>query len=264
LAPPRALHGTLATAVTEPTFLLLPHDMGVLAPGGVKILAEKLPDYQAVLIGPGLTAEKPTAEFVKEFFGQAKEEHRRRRGRIGFLGQEQEEAEEETDKGSFELPPLAVDADALNILAGFEKWWEMVPPGSVLTPHPGEMARLMGEEGDRDAIQADRWSAARRMAAEWNQVIVLKGAFTAVAAPDGQVAVSPFANPGLASGGTGDVLAGAIVGLLAQGLAPFDAAVTGVYLHGLAAELVRADLGDAGMVASDLLPVLPQVIDLLK
>ena len=264
LALPRVLHGTLAAAVTEPTFLLLPHDMGVLAAGGVKILAEKLPDYQAVLIGPGLTTEKPTVEFVKEFFGQAGEEHRRRKGSLGFLGSTREEPEERAERESFQLPPLVVDADALNILAGLKKWWELVPADSILTPHPGEMARLVGEEMDRNTILADRWGVARRMAAEWNQVVVLKGAFTVVAAPDGRTAVSPFANPGLASGGTGDVQAGAIVGLLAQGLAPFDAAVAGVYLHGLAAELVRSDLGDAGMVASDLLLALPEAMRLLK
>jgi len=262
LAPPRILHGTLAAAVTEPTFLLLPHDMGVLAPGGTKILAEKLPAYKAVLIGPGLTTEKPTVEFVQEFFGQVGGERRRRRRSIGFLASTEGETEEE--KESLEMPPLVVDADALNILAGFEEWWQLVPPNCILTPHPGEMARLMGEEADRDAIQVDRWNVARRMAAGWNQVVVLKGAFTVVAAPDGRVVVSPFANPGLASGGTGDVLAGTIVGLLAQGLAPFDAAVAGVYLHGLAAELVRSEMGDAGMVASDLLLALPEAIDLLK
>ena len=264
LAPPRILHGTLAASVTEPTFLLLPHDMGVLSPGGVKILAEKLPDYQAVLIGPGLTTEKPTAEFVKEFFGQTGEERRRRKGTLGFLASTQQGPEQKAGIENFELPPLVVDADALNILAGLKRWWEIVPADSVLTPHPGEMARLMGEETDRDAILADRWGVARRMAADWNQVVVLKGAFTVVAAPDGRMAVSPFANPGLASGGTGDVLAGAIVGLLAQGLSPFDAALAGVYLHGLAAEFVRSDMGDAGMVASDLLLALPEAIRLLK
>lgn len=263
LAPPRGLHGTLAAAVTEPTFLLLPHDMGVLAPGGVKILAEKLPDYQALLIGPGLTTEKPTTEFVEELFGQAGGQGRRRRRGIGFLASAQEESGEEA-KAGFALPPLVIDADALNILAGWEKWWELAPANSILTPHPGEMARLMGQEADRDAIQADRWGVARRKAADWSQVVVLKGAFTVVAAPDGRLAISPFANPGLASGGTGDVLAGAVVGLLAQGLSPFDAAVAGVYLHGLAAELVRLELGDAGMVASDLLPALPEAISLLK
>jgi hydroxyethylthiazole kinase-like uncharacterized protein yjeF len=263
LAPPRILHGTLAAAVTEPTFLLLPHDMGVLAPGGMKILAEKLPGYQALLIGPGLTTEKPTVEFVEEFFGQAGGQGKRRRRSIGFLPSTLEEAGEEAKEG-LTLPLLVVDADALNILAGWEKWWELVPANSILTPHPGEMARLMGKETNIGAIQADRWNVARRMAAEWNQVVVLKGAFTAIAAPDGRVMVSPFANPGLASGGAGDVLAGAVVGLLAQGLTPFDAAVAGVYLHGLAAELVRLELGNAGMVASDLLAALPGAIGLLK
>jgi hydroxyethylthiazole kinase-like uncharacterized protein yjeF len=262
LAPPRVLHSTLAATVTEPTFLLLPHDMGVLAPGGMKILAEKLPDYQALLIGPGLTTEKPTVEFVDEFFGEVEGERKRPRRSLGFLAPTQKDTEEAQE--SLTLPPLVVDADALNILAGFEKWWELVPTYSILTPHPGEMARLVGEEMDRDTILADRWGVARRMADEWNQVVVLKGAFTVVAAPDGRVMVSPFANPGLASGGTGDVLAGAVVGLLAQGLAPFDAAVAGVYLHGLAAELVRFGLNNAGMVASDLLPALPEAIGLLR
>ncbi len=256
LAPPRGLHGALSAAVTEATYLLLPHDMGVLAPGGMKILAEKLPDYQALLIGPGLTTEKPTVEFVEEFFEQAKAEGKRLRRSLGFLAG-QEEGDKEAAQ-ELTLPPLVVDADALNILAGLEKWWELVPANSILTPHPGEMARLVGDK------LTDRWDVARRMAAEWNQVVVLKGAFTAVAAPDGRVALSPFANPGLASGGTGDVLAGAVVGLLAQGLAPFDAAVAGVYLHGLAAEIVRTDVGDAGMIASDLLPALPEAIRLLR
>lgn len=261
LAPPRVLYGTLAAAVTEPTFLLLPHDMGVLAPGGIKILAEKLPGYQALLIGPGLTTEKPTVGFVEEFFDQAGERKRPRRS-LGFLSSTQKETGEETQEG-FTLPPMVVDADALNILAGFEKWWELVPAHSILTPHPGEMARLVGEEVGRDTILTDRWGVARHKAAEWNQVVVLKGAFTVVAAPDGRVALSPFANPGLASGGTGDVLAGAIVGLLAQGLASFDAAVAGVYLHGLAAEFTRSELGNAGMVASDLLSALPEAIGCL-
>jgi NAD(P)H-hydrate epimerase len=262
LAPPRGVYATLAAAVTEATFLLLPHDMGVLAPGGMKILAERLSDYQAALIGPGLTTEKPTVEFLLEFFGQAGEERKRPRRNIGFLAPTSQEGDE-TEAGAVKMPPLVVDADGLNILADQEKWWELVPPGSVLTPHPGEMARLMGET-EVQAIQADRWNVARRMAAEWGQVVVLKGAFTVVAAPDGRTAVSPFANPGLASGGTGDVLAGAIVGLLAQGLTPYHAAVAGVYLHGLAADLIRADLGDAGMIASDLLPALPKAINLLR
>ncbi len=101
---------------------------------------------------------------------------------------------------------------------------------------------------------------ARGYAGEWGVTVVLKGANTVVAAPDGRARLSPFANPGLASGGTGDVLAGAIVGLLAQGVEPYEAASLGVYLHGLAGERVREELGSAGMVAGDLLPALPRAV----
>ena len=95
------------------------------------------------------------------------------------------------------------------------------------------------------------------MAGEWGAVVVLKGALTVVAAPDGRVMVQPFANPGLATAGTGDVLAGAIAGLRAQGLEAFEAAVAGAYVHGLAGELARDELGEMGMVAGDLPPRLP-------
>jgi len=105
---------------------------------------------------------------------------------------------------------------------------------------------------------------AQRAAEQWGQVVVLKGAYSVIAGPDGRLVVNPFANPGLASAGTGDVLAGAIVGMLAQGLSPFNAAVVGCYLHGLAGELVRQELGEAGMVAGDLLPRLPLAIKALK
>jgi NAD(P)H-hydrate repair Nnr-like enzyme with NAD(P)H-hydrate dehydratase domain len=101
---------------------------------------------------------------------------------------------------------------------------------------------------------------AKRMAAEWNAIVVLKGAFTVVAAPDGQVMVLPFANPALATAGSGDVLAGAIVGLRAQGMGAFEAAVAGAYLHGLAGELARTELGEMGVVAGDLPPRLPQAL----
>ena len=115
-----------------------------------------------------------------------------------------------------------------------------------------------------EEIQSDRLAVARGYAGEWGVVVVLKGANTVVAAPDGRARLSPFANPGLASGGTGDVLAGAIAGLLAQALEPYEAASLGVYLHGLAGERVREELGDTGMVASDLLPALPRAIKELR
>jgi len=113
-------------------------------------------------------------------------------------------------------------------------------------------------------IEADRLGVAQQMAERWGQVVILKGAYTVIADPEGRVVINPFANPGLATAGSGDVLAGAIVSFLAQGLASFDAALAGAYVHGLAGELVRKELGEAGMVAGDLLPVLPKVIKLLS
>jgi NAD(P)H-hydrate epimerase len=124
------------------------------------------------------------------------------------------------------------------------------------------MARLTGLSAE--AIQKDRLGTAARFAKMWRRVVVLKGAFTVIAAPNGQCRVSPYANPGLASAGTGDVLAGVIAGLAAQGLSLYDAASLGVYLHGEAGERVRAEMGDTGMIASDLLPWLPKIIKGLK
>jgi NAD(P)H-hydrate epimerase len=122
------------------------------------------------------------------------------------------------------------------------------------------MARLMGEDAEIGEVQADRRGIVREMAAKWGHVIVLKGAYTVVASPDERVVVLPFATPALASAGTGDVLAGVVVGLLAQGLAPFDAAVAGAYLHGLAGSWCEQEIGLAGAVASDLPQRLPRAL----
>ncbi len=113
-------------------------------------------------------------------------------------------------------------------------------------------------------VQADRMGVAVNTAKEWQKTVVLKGAYTVIATPDGRVRVSPFANPGLASAGTGDVLCGIIAGLVAQGVPLAEAAAGGVYLHGKAGEMVRSEMGDTGMLASDLLPALPRVIKGLK
>ncbi len=253
LAPPQPLHPILATRLSEATFLLLPHDMGVLTTDAIRLLAPALKRYAALLLGPGLGREKETVAFVHQLLGVSSRNAPRR---IGFH-REKEHAERE-----IELPPLVVDADGLNALAEAEEWWQALPENSVLTPHPGEMARLAGS--DAKSVNRDRLSIARARATEWRQVVVLKGAHTIVAAPDGRAMVIPFANPALATAGTGDVLAGSIVGLLAQGLTPFAAAVCGAYLHALAGEIVARHTGDAGMLASDLLPALPHAIRQLK
>jgi NAD(P)H-hydrate epimerase len=145
-----------------------------------------------------------------------------------------------------------VDADGLRLLAQMEDWPKVLPREAVLTPHPGEMAALTGME--KDALQKDRIGTARKYAAEWGAVVVLKGAFTVVAAPDGRTTVQPFATAALARAGTGDVLAGAITGLLAQGMKPYEAAIAGAYLHGLAGELAAQQLGNtASVLAGDVL-----------
>ena len=138
--------------------------------------------------------------------------------------------------------PAVLDAEALRTLASADAWWDSVTRPCVLTPHAGEFARLR---------------AAAAAAAEWRQVVVLKGARTGIASPDGTTAVAPFENPAMASGGTGDVLSGTIGALLAQGLAPFDAARLGVYLHGLAGDVMRDRIGDAGLLAGDLHDAIP-------
>ncbi|MBI4296998.1 MAG: NAD(P)H-hydrate dehydratase [Chloroflexi bacterium] len=230
LATPQSLIPILASKLTEVTFLPLPETVpGVPASQASSVLSERLGDYQALLLGPGLGQHPATKEFILS-------------------------ALDSLPQGM----PLVLDADALNILAGTSQWWRRLKGRAILTPHPGEMARLLGRSVAE--VQADRLEAARRGAASWGQTVALKGAYTVIAEPGGKALLSPWANPALASAGTGDVLAGAMVGLLAQGLAPEAAAAASVYLHGRAGEMASREMGDAGVLASDLLPRLPRAI----
>ena len=277
MAVPRPLQATLAATLHETTWILLPHDMGVIAEAAVETLLAHLEGYNALLVGPGLTREKTTTAFVAELLcpgarlprrGTAHfvptEEHPRPTPRrpLGFVPSEASAVMAEETPREPTLPPLVVDADALNALAEIDSWHQHLPSPSILTPHPGEMARLCGLSTRE--VQEQRWELARAKAKEWGHVILLKGAYTVIASPDGQLAVLPFANPALATAGSGDVLAGIIVGLLAQGLAPFEAAVCGAFIHGLAGEYARADMGSAGVVAGDLLTYVPKVMEDLR
>lgn len=170
-----------------------------------------------------------------------------------------------TDRGGMALvrrllapagTPAVVDAAAFDALAEAPGWWERLGDECVLTPHPGELRRLGIDAGTE---QAARRSAVLAAASQWRQVVVLKGAGTVIANPAGDLAEAAFELPGMATAGTGDVLAGIVASLLSQGLAPFDAALLGVYLHGRAGEHVSERLGDAGLIASDLLPEIPRV-----
>jgi hydroxyethylthiazole kinase-like uncharacterized protein yjeF len=158
--------------------------------------------------------------------------------------------------------PLVLDADALNLLSEHRSSLPKLSPDIVLTPHPAEFGRLANME--TSAVQKDRRGIASRFAKTWNKVVVLKGAGTVIAAPDGRITLNPIATPALASGGTGDVLAGLIAGLMAQKLPPFEAAVTGVHIHSVAGMDLEASVGQAGVLASDLLPQIPRVMERLR
>ncbi len=157
--------------------------------------------------------------------------------------------------------PLVLDADGLNAVAGTDVLRERPAP-TIVTPHPGEMSRLLGCA--TAAVQADRVATARRFAAAQGVVTVLKGARTVIATPDGAVAISPTGNPGMSSGGMGDVLSGILGGLLAQGVEPMAAACLGVFAHGAAADAVAARRGEVGLLAGDLLDELPPTIARLQ
>jgi NAD(P)H-hydrate epimerase len=251
----RALGGPGRLA--EITLRPLPEaDWGVLGEAAADELFKHLEGYSALLIGPGLGREEPTRGFLERLLGL---DAPRQRGHIGFRIGTSEEPH--AGKPHAELPPAVIDADGLNVLSEIDGWWERLARGRlVLTPHPGEMKRLL----KADELDEDYAKVAEEASKKWGQVVVLKGATTVVASPEGQTLLNDGGNAALATAGTGDVLAGAVAGLLAQGLAPFDAAALGVYLHSAAGRLVRDDLGDAGALASDLLPRLPLAIKALK
>ena len=159
--------------------------------------------------------------------------------------------------------PLVIDADALNCLALEPDRGTSIVQGrtasTVLTPHPGEMGRLLGT--DTKAVQADRRGAVEQAAREYGCVVLLKGARTLIASPDGRLAINTTSNPGMATGGSGDTLTGIIAALLAGHLAPWEAAAAGAYLHGLAGDLVAAHQGGpAGLIATDIADFLPRAI----
>ena len=251
----------LAAARTpEVTLLPLPEaDWGTLGEAAATELFKHLEGYTALLVGPGLGKEEATGKFFQRLLGL--EASAKARARVGFRTLSGEPKGEEKEPERTDLPALVIDADGLNLLAQIEDWHERLPKGkAVLTPHPGEMKRLL----DKEELDGDSIAAAREAAERWGQVVVLKGATSVIASPEGRVVVHAQGNPALATAGTGDVLAGTIAALLAQGLTPFDAAVLGVYLHGAAGALVREEFGDMGAIASDLLPKLPKAAKALR
>ena len=258
MAVPASLHGTLAGRFPEATWVLLPHEMGVISSNGAEVLARNFERASALLIGPGVGMENATRDFVESLL-EGKHPSKKNAVRIGFVHQEAETAESVKSK----LPPLVIDADGLKLLAQIKDWYQKIPAPAILTPHPGEMAVLT--DLSKELIQESRQEIAAQYARTWGHVVVLKGAFTVVAAPDGRVTVIPVASPALARAGTGDVLAGLIVGLRAQGLEAYEAALAGAWIHAQAGLYAADDLGTAtSVLAGDVLDSISDVISDLE
>ncbi len=221
LAIPKAIRATIAAQIPEATFPLIP-DEKLLSPASVPILQET--KANTLLIGPGLDH---AAEFMTALLAQNEN-----------------------------LPTLIIDADGLNLLADMPDWPELLPANNILTPHPGELARLMNIPLS-ELKEIDRVTVAQQQAQAWNCILLLKGAYTVIAAPDGRVTIIPFANPALAIGGSGDVLSGIIAGLLAQQLDTYEATCLGAYLHASAASHYPHA---SGLLMSELSDLLPQAM----
>ena len=236
LAAPESVYRFAATRLTETIHLPLPEDAdGRIDVSAVENIRERIGGYSALAIGCGMGASAGAAAFLENLLLEGDQ--------------------------LLSLPKV-IDADGLNNLSRCGDWSNRLTGPAVLTPHPGEMGTLTGLATPE--IQSDRMAVAASWAKYWDQCVLLKGAHSVVASPDGRRWVLPFANPALSAGGTGDVLTGVIGGLLAQGLGPFAAAALGGYMHGTAAERVRHIRGEAGMLASDLLELLPEVMTDLR
>lgn len=226
LAVPASLNAILEVKTTEAMTLPLPDEgAGFLADDAAAAIADAVKGKDAVALGPGISWNPATACLVRRLAAEIE-------------------------------APLVIDADGLNalsedpsVLAGKRS------VALVLTPHPGEMARLAGATVDE--VESDRIGVARGFAERWGVYLVLKGARTVIVAPDGRVAINGSGNPGMASGGMGDVLTGVVASLLGQGYDPFAACRLGVFIHGHAADMVAAEKGEIGMAATDVQERLP-------
>jgi hydroxyethylthiazole kinase-like uncharacterized protein yjeF len=251
LGVPTPLHSILAGHFPEATWVLLPHEMGVISPEGVSIIDQYLAKATAMLFGPGVGQENPTRDFLMRLLTH---QSKIRREKIGFV---QEKGTQSASLSS--LPPMVIDADGIRLLAKIKDWLRYLPENTILTPHPGEMSALSGLPVAE--IQKNRIETAKKYASLWNCVVVLKGAYTIIANPEGIISVVPVATPALARAGTGDVLAGIVSGLLAQGVSAYNAARAGAWLHAQAGLLAEKLIGNpASVMAGDVLSYLPSVL----
>ncbi|SHK68180.1 bifunctional ADP-dependent NAD(P)H-hydrate dehydratase/NAD(P)H-hydrate epimerase [Desulforamulus aeronauticus] len=232
LALPGNCQPMVAAALDEAMTIGLPETAeGTLAGSALEEILQACKRADVLAIGPGLTTQPETVELVKTL-----------------------------------LPaldiPVVIDADALNALQGATDILSCLTVPAVITPHPGEMARLL--DRPLTEVQNDRLNVVCKAAKEWQVVTILKGARTVIAVPGGKLYINPTGNPGMASGGSGDVLTGVVAGLMAQGLTPEQSAAAATFLHGLAGDLAAERLGQRSALAGDLLTHLPTAIQELK
>lgn len=227
-----SLNQIAASHLLETMTLPLPETRpGVLGPDAAADVLSNLMDKDCLALGPGLGTDSATAKMVLQLIGQS-------------------------------ALPLVIDADGLNHLAGHLEVLSGLQAPVVLTPHPGEMARLVGQSAA--AVQSNRIGSARDFAVKYRVHLILKGARTVVAHPDGRVYVNPTGNSGMASGGMGDVLTGAVAGLLTRGMPPELATRCAVYLHGAAADDLAKQVGPVGYLAGDVAEILPETLESIQ
>ncbi len=251
MAVPAPLYDPLSGQLPEATWILLPHEMGVIAPDAARVVRQNITRATAILVGPGFGLEDATGEFISKLFSEGSSI---KHGEMGFIHTEAKDS-----MGEIAQKPTIIDADGLKLMSKIKDWAELLSAPAILTPHPGEMSVLTGLPIEE--IQENRLEITEKYSKKWGHIVVLKGAFTIIAAPDGQIAVVPIATPALARAGTGDVLAGLIVGLRAQGINAFEAACAGAWIHATAGVLAAKRMGNtASVIASDMLNAVPQVI----
>lgn len=221
LGVPESIYAIEAVKLHEAIVFPLPDEEGKLSKAAIPEILERLPRMDAVLIGPGLGQSEGTYEVVKAVLEKAS-------------------------------CPVILDADGINLIASHKDILRGRTAPTVLTPHAGEFARLGGQNGDRVA-------AATKMAMDLQCTILLKGHHTVIT--DGStIYINPTGNPGMAVGGSGDVLAGIITALIGQGIDPLRSAACGAWLHGAAGDLCAAELGQYGMLPTDMVSVLPRLL----
>ncbi len=259
LAIPRSIVGAIASAVPE----LIYHPLSDSdARNSASIVGKALADggrYNAIVIGPGLGRDEVATRFLSEMFEPSAGSETQELPDAVFgipRRAKQPDSEGKADITSF---PLVLDADALNWLSGLENWQSRLDGRTcVLTPHVGEMARLLAIEPEM--VADDPWTIARRAAQDWNQVVVLKHRFSCVATPAGELFVAPRMTPELATPGTGDVLAGLIGAIIAQGCEPAAASAIALYLGAQAGAIARLQRGTRSVIARDVIESLGAAI----